>query len=90
MILVWQARGHRKNPVVKSNAIDLRNAPQKGGQTMKAMINVRACLWLVLALVAPSFGLAQETPDEDDVQEAVADETDSLEAIRELEARGRG
>jgi iron complex outermembrane receptor protein len=55
---------------------------------MKAMINVRACLWLVLALVAPSFGLAQETPDEDDVQEAVADETDSLEAIRELEGEG--
>jgi hypothetical protein len=52
---------------------------------MKAIINVGACLWLVLALVAPSFGLAQETPDEDDVQEAVADETDSLEAIRELD-----
>ena len=43
----------------------------------RAMINVRACLWLVLALVAPSFGFAQEET-----------EPDSLEAIRELEGEG--
>ncbi len=43
------------------------------------MINVRACLWLVLALalVAPSFGSAQEGA-----------EPDSLEAVRELEGEG--
>ena len=88
MIHVWQARGLRKNPVVKSEAgaNDLSTLKNRGDS--KAMINIRACLWLVLALTVPSFALAQEAPDADEVQEAIADETDSLEAVRELEGEG--
>ena len=91
MIHVWKALGLSKNPVVKTKAVrvgarELSTLSNRGDR--KAMIKVRASLWLVLLLVAPSLASAQEAPDAEEVEEAVAEETDSLEAIRELEGEG--
>ena len=91
MIHVWQARGLRKNPVVRSRAVrvganDLSTVSNRGDR--KAMIKLRASLWLVLLLVTPSFASAQEAPDAEETEEAIAEETDSLEAVRELEGEG--